>query len=167
MNIRVLFILLVLSILLAFIPRYRRPSLIISVVLLLLLAWVGSRMPTTKEIDVAESTSNVSSISARPAAQFQSITLEGNGAPWRLAGTVQNISTVMMRSLSVNIERFDCPSAETPLSNCTLQWQGVHVLRSDVQPTAIVKVDDSFYSHDPVPRITGIARDRFTITDVE
>lgn len=169
MNIRVLFILLVISVLLTFSKRLRTAGLALSAVIGSLLLWFTVQQTLTvqtPEAAVASVASSTSVITELPVPTIN-LRLDGNGAPWRLVGNIQNTASVARRSVSLNLERFDCPTSDTGLADCVLLWQGQHDLRISMPAASTVKVDESFYSHGAVPRLTGVARDRITIIRVQ
>lgn len=169
MNIRVLFILLVISLLLAFTKRWRMAGLALSAVLASLLLWFTVQQTLTVQSPGAAV--GVAAPSAASNAELPkpivSLRLDGNGAPWHLVGSIQNIAGVAIRSVSLNLERFDCPTVDTDVVDCRLLWQGQHDLRIGAPPASSVKIDESFYSHDPVPHLRGVARDRITVIGVQ
>ncbi|MGC3981256.1 MAG: hypothetical protein QM808_08365 [Steroidobacteraceae bacterium] len=168
MNARVLFILLVIGLLLAVTRRYRKLGIGLSSAMALLLLWLNIHVApsATTSIHSTSSSSNTS-VKELPTAQLQDVQLTGNGAPWRLTGSVQNTSNFALRALTLNIERLDCPAADAKSTDCTLLWRGSRVTRVEVAPMGNGKIDESFYSHDAVPRLSGVARDGITLTAVE
>ena len=167
MNVRVLFILLLISMVLAFTPRFRRTGLIAGTLLLTLLLWVNIReaqLPDEPEprLTTHADSSSISS-TASPSANIVVVQLEGRGAPWHLTGSLQNVGTVPIRWLRLAIERYDCPSADAAVSDCSLQWQGEHIVRITVVAGATGKFDESFYSHVAVPATNGVIRDHIVI----
>ena len=167
MNARFLFILLIISVLMAFSQRHRKVGLSLSVVLTILLLWFAARPPTSKPSPPATSSaSSAKSAIVEPTARLSDMHLDGDGAPWHLTGSVQNTSAVTLQSLSVHIERWDCPTSEAAQENCEVLWQGTRILRVNLAAGASVKLKEDFYSHDPVTRLLGVARDRFTVVDV-
>jgi len=167
MNARVLFILLIITALLAFSQRYRKVGVALSVVLVVLLLWLAVEpQPQTQPPPVARSSTS-SAATTKPSAQLVAMQLDGTGAPWRLTGTIENTSEQTIRSVSIHIERWDCPTVEAAQEACVSLWQGTRVVRANVPAGASVKVNDSFYSHDSVARLQGLARDRLTIIKVE
>jgi hypothetical protein len=169
MNARVLFLLLAVAILLAFTRRFRKVGLIMSCVLLLMLFWFSARMvnESGSASNTASSSASSAAAIARPAAQLSALKLTGNGAPWQLTGTVQNISASTIHSLTINIQRFDCPNATAPPSDCVLLWQGSHVPRVTLASGASTRLDERFYSHEEIPRLRGVARDQVELTAVD
>jgi hypothetical protein len=169
MNARVLFLLLAVAILLACTRRFRKVGLIMASVLLLLLLWFSARVVNESgSVNNATSSSSSSAAAiARPAAQLSALKLAGNGAPWQLTGSVQNISAATIHSLTISIQRFDCPNATAPLSDCVLLWQGSHVPRITLTSGASARLDERFYSHEEIPRLRGVARDQVDLTAVD
>jgi len=169
MNVRVLFILLLVSVLLAFTPRFRRIGLTSFAVLVALLLWITIR--ETQQPDEPSQTSSVRSNSSstsaatQPRAKIIVMQLDGRGAPWHLKGSVQNVSDSPIQWLSLNMERYDCPTDIAALTDCSLLWQGVHPARLPIAAGATGKIDDSFYSHGPVPTQKGVLRDRIIMAD--
>lgn len=166
MNARVLLILLIISVLLAFSQRYRKVGVGLSVILVVLLLWFSIQPPPPAQLPTISSSSSSSAI-PKPSAQLVTMQLDGAGAPWRLTGTVQNTSAQPIRSVTINIERWDCPTADAARETCVLLWQGTRVVHATVPADTSVKVNDSFYSHDPIARLQGVARDLLTITKAE
>ncbi len=169
MNIRILLILLAISLLLAFTRRWRIPGMVSSAVLVVLLVWFTVNQPATTRASGFSATPVASSSVSRallplPLANLQ---LEGNGAPWRLSGSVANPGEAPIRSVTLRVERLDCPSADAAESDCILVWRGQHTLRTRVDAKHSTKIDDNFYSHDAVPRLKGVARDYITVISVQ
>lgn len=168
MNARILIILLVVSVLLAFTQRYRKAGLGSSAVLVLLLLWFSIRQPTDElPVDMGTASPPIVPAVAKPVAQLLDMQLDGNGAPWHLSGKVQNSSKVDVRSVNVNIERFDCPAPDALQADCQLLWQGARVLHVNIPVEGSARVDESFYSRTPVSRANGVVRDRITIVAVQ
>ncbi|MGE0115655.1 MAG: hypothetical protein AB7T07_12335 [Steroidobacteraceae bacterium] len=136
--------------------------------LVLLLIWFNIHAPHDDETphDVTPTLSSSQS-AAGPAAQLNDMQFDGQGAPWRLSGTVHNISTAAIRAVSLQIERLDCPQPDSARAECRLLWQGIHVLHVNIPVAGSVAIDESFYSHDPVLRLEGMARNLITIASVE
>ena len=171
MNIRVLFVLLLIGVLLAFTPRFRRVGLVMCVAIAVLLLFITIREAEHPEQDsrpaTVQASSSSASIASKPRAQLVGIELAGRGSPWYLRGSVENLSDIPIRSLSLNIERYDCPTSSTPQSECSLLWQGLHVVRTSIAARGKNKIDESFYSHVAVPLQNGVIRDQIRITEVE
>lgn len=168
MNARLLFVLLLVGVLLAFKPRYRRAGLGLCAVVVALLLWVSIREAQTPEQNSPQPTGSPTAADVgKPRAQLGPMQLEGRGAPWRLHGSVQNISDAPIRSVSLNIARYDCPTTAASQSDCVSMWQGVHVLQVSIKPRGTSNIDESFYSHVAVPLQSGVIRDQISITDVE
>jgi hypothetical protein len=169
MNVRVLFILLLVSVLLAFSPRFRRIGLTSCALLVALLLWINIReAQQPDEPDQTSSTqSNSRSTSApnQPHAKIIVMQLDGRGAPWHLMGSVQNVSDLSIQWVRLNIERYDCPTDLAALTDCSLLWQGEHIARLPIAAGATDKIDESFYSHVAVPLQKGMLRDRITLVD--
>jgi hypothetical protein len=139
------------------------------VVLAVLLVWFTVQQPgTSKESGVITETSSSSSVAQTSRiAPVVTLQLEGNGAPWRVRGSVVNPGDAVIRSITLRLERLDCPLAESIDTDCDVVWQGQHTLRMNIAAATSVRVDDSFYSHEPVSRLKGVARDRITVTGVQ
>lgn len=170
MNARVLFILLVVMLLLAFTRRYRRIGLMGSVVLTLLIAWLGIQTTLVSAPPVSQATSASSSVSSAPriaGLHWLEVQLSGNGAPWHLSGRMQNTSAMTIKAVRLQITRFDCPVIDSPPTDCELIWQGTHTLRMDLPAASTIKVEESFYSHGAAPRVKYMARDAIDITAME
>jgi hypothetical protein len=169
MNVRVLFILLLVSVLLAFTPRFRRIGLTSCALLVALLMWINLR--ESQQPDEPSQTSSVQSNSSstaaatQPRAKIIALQLDGRGAPWHLIGRVQNISDSPIQWVRLNIERYDCPTDLAVLTDCNLLWQGEHIARLPIAAGATGKIDESFYSHVPVPAHKGVLRDRILMAD--
>jgi hypothetical protein len=169
MNVRVLFILLLVSLVLAFTPRFRRVGFTAGALLLVLLVWVNvheARQPDEVDPVVSEHSSGSStSIAAVSSANIPTIQLEGRGAPWHLLGSVRNVSSGPIKWLRLSIERYDCPTPDPAISDCSLIWQGEHIVRATIAAGAVSKIDESFYSHVAVPATKGVIRDHIVIAD--
>lgn len=169
MNIRILFILLVISLLLTLSKRLRTAGLALSAVLGSLLLWFTVQQTLTvqtPEAAVDGVASSAASVTALPIPTIN-LRLDGSGAPWRLIGNIQNTANVALHSVSLNLERFDCPTSDTDLADCMLLWQGQHDLRIGMPALGTAKIEESFYSHGAVPRLSGVARDRITVIGVQ
>jgi hypothetical protein len=170
MNVRVLFILLLISVVLAFTPRFRRIGLIAGTLLLALLLWVNIREaqlpdePDPVRATHADTSSVSSAVSSR--ANIIAVQLVGRGAPWHLTGSVQNVGTTPINWLRLSIERYDCPTVDAPVSDCSLQWQGEHILRATIAAGMTSKFDESFYSHVALPATKGMTRDHIVIVGI-
>lgn len=168
MNIRILLTLLALSLLLAFTRRWRSVGLAASGVLVVLLIWFIVQQPVTnKELATVTGNRSSSVVQTSRIAPEVVLQLDGNGAPWRLLGTIINPSDALIRSITLTVQRLDCPSADSMDTDCDVVWQGQHTLRVNIAAAKSTKVDDSFYSHEPVPRLKGVPRDRITVTGVQ
>lgn len=169
MNIRILLVVLAFSLLLAVTRRWRIVGLVFSAMLVVLLVWFTVQQPVTSMEPDAITDSSSSSVAARipRIAPVVTLQLEGNGAPWRLLGSVVNPGDVSIRSITLKVERLDCPSVESIDADCDVAWQGQHTLRMNIAATKSVRIDDSFYSHEPVPRLEGVARDRIIVVGVQ
>jgi len=169
MNVRVLIALLLLSVVLAFMPRFRRAGVTAAALLIALLIWINVReaqLPDEPESTFAsQSVSSSSPAVAQPRASFIAIQLDGRGAPWHLTGSVQNVGDKPIAWLRINIERYDCPTDNSALSDCSMMWQGEHIARLAIDSGATGKLDESFYSHVAVPLNKGVVRDRILIAD--
>jgi hypothetical protein len=163
MNARVLFILLVIALLLAFSHRYRQLGLGLSGVLLLLLAWSFTHLEHENIQPANTSAGNSSSRSTAVPAQLSAMKLAGNGAPWQLTGSVQNTGSTAIRALTLSIERVDCAADSVAQADCAVVWRGTHVARIDLAAGASAKLDERFYSHEELPRLQGVARDHITL----
>jgi hypothetical protein len=167
MNIRILLILLAVSLILAFTRRWRIVGLVCSVVLAVLLVWFTVQQPGTSEESGVFTGSSSSSSAAQTSriAPVVTLQLEGNGAPWRVRGSVVNPGDVVIRSITLQVERLDCPLAESIDTDCDVVWQAQHAAHEYCCHG--IRIDDSFYSHEPVPRLKGVARDRITVVGVQ
>jgi hypothetical protein len=169
MNVRVLLLLLLTSVVLAFMPRFRRIGLSLCVLWIALLLWVNVReaqLPDEPEPTRGDHTKpNATSSATQSRANIVDMRLEGRGAPWQLTGSVRNDSTSPIAWLRFNIERFDCPAIDSAMSDCRLIWQGEHIARIAITPGASGKLDESFYSHVAVPLQKGVLRDRIEVID--
>jgi hypothetical protein len=169
MNVRVLLLLLLVSVVLAFRPRFRRIGLVSSALLVALILWVNIRewqLPDEPEPMIAESSVNNSTATALPPrVDIIAVQLEGRGAPWHLTGSVRNVGEVPVKWLRLHIERYDCPAASTAIADCTLLWQGEHTVRVAIAAGATAKLDESFYSHGAVPQQKGELRDQIAINE--
>ena len=135
--------------------------------LLVLLLWVNIReaQQADEPVPVIANHADVSptSIPATPSANIIAVKLDGRGAPWHLTGSVKNISTTPIKWLRLTIERYDCPTSDAPIADCSLQWQGEHIVRATIAADATAKFDESFYSHVAVPATKGVIRDHIMI----
>jgi hypothetical protein len=168
-NIRILLFLLLVSLLLAFTRRWRIVGLILSAALVAILVWFTANQSVTNQdsgTSPVVSTSNAAK-QVPPAAPTVTLQLSGNGAPWRLVGTIANPGDVPIRSITLNVERLDCPSSDSTQADCDVVWHGQHTLRMQIAATNSARIDESFYSHQTVPRLAGVARDRITAIGVQ
>lgn len=167
MNVRVLLILLLVSVVLAFMPRFRRIGLALSALWVGLILWATIRemqLPDEAALLPVETQATspvVPTLQAR--VDIVAVQLEGRGAPWRLTGKVQNVGEVPVKWFRLHIERYDCATANTELADCTLIWQGEHTARTPIAVGATAKLDESFYSHGSVPMQKGEHRDQIII----
>lgn len=170
MNIRVLFILLIVALLLSWHGRFRRIGVILSALLLVAIAWVAMQ-PTP------ESASNSSITTTAPTRTplvygvenlvLEGFTLSGNGAPWRVTGEVRNQHpTLTAKSAVLGIERLDCASPSTPAADCSLNWRGQMTLDLALKPSKSRRIEQELWNHSAVPRIDNIERLRFTVLRV-
>jgi hypothetical protein len=168
MNIRVILILLAISVLLAYTPRWRKVGLCTSAVLVLLLVWFTVKQPVVENQNTRAPTSSASSAAqVSRLAPTVNLRLDGSGAPWRLSGTIINQSDMPIRSITLQVDRLDCPAAISAEIDCTSVWRGRHTLRMRIAANATVKINESFYSHEPTPRLTGMARDHIGVIDLQ
>lgn len=176
MNARVLFVLLVMCVALAFTARFRRVGIVLSVVVTLLLIWFSVNPSERSRNDVRHELSRT--IGAPAQRQVESLPLDsiellnpqlnGNGAPWQLSVNARNTTRDhVVTNVTVGIKRFDCPRADTPIAECMLNWQGEPTLHARLEPGATRVVNESFWSHDSVTRLTGVARVEFTVLAVQ
>lgn len=167
MNIRVLLVLLAMTLLLACTPRWRKAGLIASGVLAALLIWFTVKQPMSQQETAVPASSASSPAQVARVPPMVTLRLEGNGAPWRIAGSIVNSSDAPIRSLTLQVERLDCPATDSQEMDCTAVWRGQHTLRMRIAANASTKIDESFYSHEPVPRLKGMARDRISVIDLQ
>lgn len=167
MSVRLLFILLIVAVVLAMVPRFRRVGLVLCAVLIACLLWFNVREADSPEPENQPVSVTPAASVNKPRAQLGEMRLEGRGAPWRLHGSVQNLSATPIRSVRLNIERYDCPTPDVPLTGCAVMWQGVRELRVPMGALATANIDETFYSHVAVPSQTGMSRDQITITAVD
>lgn len=165
MNIRVLLVLLAISLMLACIPRWRKPGAIASVLFAALLIWFTVKQSAPQPQPApTNSVSSAAQVSRTP--PIVTLRLEGNGAPWRISGSITNSSDTPIRSITLQVERLDCPVEDSQEMDCAQVWRGQHTLRMLIAAHATVKIDESFYSHEPVPRLKGAARDDISVINL-
>src|SRR5882757_7524287 len=177
MNARLLFILLIASVLLAFTAKFRRVGVVLSIVLLLLLIWFNIAPPTGVSGVKSPSASSSSSLSSKstPAINLSADTvklidmqLSGSGAPWQLSGRAHNANTdLVIRALTLRVTRLDCPTVAAAAEECIRNWQGEHTVRLHLAPAATQKIDEAIWSHEAVPRLKGIARVDIVVVNVQ
>ncbi len=167
MNIRILLILFVGSLLLAATGRWRVVGSTLSVILAALLIWFIANQPAANQ-DSDSPALGPSTVTQMPRiAPVVTLLLDGNGAPWRLSGTIANPRDTPISSITLNVERLDCPLADSAEDDCNVVWRGQHTLRISIAAAKSTRVDDSFYSHETVPRLKGVARDHITVMDAQ
>lgn len=164
MNARLLFILLAISLVLAFTRRYRKLGFSLSAVLLLLLVWFTVHQPQTMSEPAVRSSSSAVASMPVTSVQLLDLRLSGDGAPWLLSGSLLNVSAAALKSIELQIVRWDCPTATSPISECQMLWQGQHIIRKPLMAGGNAKLDERFYSHESAPRPQGVTRDQFTVT---
>lgn len=168
MNVRVLLLLLLVSVVLAFTSRFRRIGLISSALVVALILWVTIReLQAPDELDsppTEKQTASSSAVTIQPRVDIVAVQLEGRGAPWQLTGSVHNVGEVPVKWFRLHIERYDCDTATTAITDCTLIWQGEHTARMPIAAGATAKLDESFYSHGAVPQQKGVLRDQIVIS---
>jgi hypothetical protein len=177
MNARLLFILLIASVLLAFTAKFRRVGVVLSVVLLLLLVWFNITPPTGVSGAKSPSASSSNSLSAKSSTvlnvsidtvQLIDMQLSGSGAPWQLSGRVHNANTDrVIKAFTLRVTRLDCPTITAAVEDCTRNWQGEHTVRLQLAPAATQKIDEAIWSHEAVPRLKGIARVDIVVANVQ
>jgi hypothetical protein len=168
MNVRVLIAFLLVSVVLAFLPRTRRIGLALTALCMALLVWVNiheARQPDEPEPSIAKRSELPMPVATPSRINFISVQLSGRGAPWLLSGQLHNTGDVAIKWLRIHIERYDCPTVEAAVSECNSMWQGDHTARLAIPAGASVKVEESFYSHVAVPLVKGVTRDRIAIVD--
>jgi hypothetical protein len=177
MNARLLFILLIASVLLAFTAKFRRVGVVLSVVLLLLLSWFNIAPPTGVRGAKSPSASSSNSLSSKssPVINLSADTvklidmqLSGSGAPWQLTGRAHNANIeLVIRAFTLRFTRLDCPTITAVAEDCTRNWQGEHTVRLQLAPAATQKVDEAIWSHEAVPRLKGVARVDIVVLNVQ
>jgi hypothetical protein len=180
MNARLLFILLIFSVLLAFTAKFRRVGIVLSVVLLLLL--IGFNITSTTAVNDGKPSTQPSTMTAAkiqspsratvslPIAtvQLTDMQLNGSGAPWQLSGRVSNADhESVIKSFTLRVTRLDCPTTLVASADCSLNWQGEHTVHMQLAPNATQSIDEAIWSHDAVPRLKGVARFDIVVTDVQ
>ena len=166
MNARALLLLLMLTVALALTPRYRREGLILSAVLIVLMGW-QLWVPTASNLRTPQASvaSTPSQAVALPTEQIQltSPVLTGDGAPWRLAGTLTNHAQSMLREVRLLIVRRSCSLPDQAFDQCLLVWQGEHTLQIKIPTGATQSFEVSVWSHDSVPKPVGLVRDQIQV----
>lgn len=177
MNARLLFILLIITVLLAFTAKFRRLGVVLSGVLLLLLIWFNVAPPAAVKDERAANgrTLTVASLPSPviinlPASTLQllDIQLTGDGAPWQLKARVRNTnSDAAIKSFTLQITRFDCPTISAASVDCSLNWHGDHTVRVLMPAAATQMIDETIWSHDTPPRVQGVSRTEVVVTNVQ
>ncbi len=165
MNIRILFLLLLISALLSLSNRHRKIAALLACASLVLLLW--TLFQQSRPLPVKSMAATKSSISSSAQSSIYlpavSLRLQGNGAPWKLRGEVRNDAEKTLQVIRLRITRLSCPTADSVNSVCTPLWSGTHDLRINLPANTTRQVDESFYSHDAVIRATGIVRDNIEV----
>lgn len=166
MNARALLFLLILTMILALSPRYRRQGLVLSAILLVLMLW-QFLLPTKTPLPAPQGTTSapvaISTLIPAQSVLLNSVVLSGNGAPWRLVGELTNQAKVTLREVKLVIERRVCKRAEQAFEECLLLWQGEDTLQVKIAPNQTHPFDVNVWSHDPVPAPEGLVRDRIQV----
>ena len=171
MNARVLFILLIVTALLAMTQRWRRAGMALSTVLLLLIIWqMFNALPIAPPVTTqaaSSATTSMPMLAASESVQLLQAQLTGNGAPWRISGELHNQSAQRIIAVKLHLERRSCTDVNMSDDACNLIWQGDHTLRVTLAASSSQGFEDSVWSHDPVPRATGVIRDRISVAAVQ
>ena len=166
MNARALLLLLLLTVALALTPRYRREGLILSAVLIVLMGW-QLLAPSASNLRTPQASvaSTPSQAVALPTEQVQltSAVLSGDGAPWRLVGTLTNHAQGMLREVRLLIVRRSCDLPDQAFEQCLLMWQGEYTLQIKIPTGTTQSFDVSVWSHDSVPKPVGLVRDQIQV----
>lgn len=167
MNARTLLILLLVTLVLVFIPRYRRIGIALSVPLLLLVIWQSlSSLADSSTVQLPQATHQAApQITQVPVEmlRLEQAELTGTGAPWRLTAVLVNASDMTVNAVELKIERFSCTTATTAFEQCALVWQGRQNLLIKLEPGQRNAIDIPMWSHNPVRLPKGVVRDRFEV----
>lgn len=172
MNARLLYVLLVLSVALAFSARFRRAGIALSAILVVLIAWVNVRSDRAVAPVVNPATpasASAANVKTLPVSAVELIDpqLTGTGAPWQVSGRARNGSNATVNQFTLRVTRFDCPNDNAAADDCTVNWQGERTVHLRLPPQAIKTFNEALWSHDPAPRIVGGVRVEFAVLAVQ
>lgn len=152
------------------VPRLRPIAVAGLVILGAMLAWgVLGRLRSAdpeQQPERGRPTTPAAALSAFPVDQIQleNLRLSGGGAPFRLTGTVGNQSTsLLLKSMMLDIARRDCHEEALDPSGCTLLWQTRQWVDLSVPPEEARNIAISIWARGDAPSAVGTVRDEFTI----
>lgn len=152
------------------VPRLRPFAVVGCAILGALLAWaVIQRVRGPGGADLQERghpTTPAADLRAIPLDEVElaDMKLSGGGAPFKLTGSVANrSSTLLLKSMMLDISRHDCHRDALDPSGCVPNWRVRQWIELAVPPHQERRFSVSIWARGDAPQMAGTARDEFEV----